>query len=331
MLNPNHPTHSITRRVAGLLAAAGLMASIATGVGAQTLDSPLHIVVGYAPGGATDRVARIVGEKLGTKLGVPVIVDNKPGAGGRLAAQQVKLTPANQNVLMLANPAVMVVAPLVFKDNNYDAERDFVPVSHVNAYDFALAVSPTLPVRELPHLLAWMRANPQQANVGVPATGSLPHFFGLMVGEKARVQTQVIGYRGSAPLLKDLIGGQVHIAVDTEDVVIPQHNAGKLRILALSGEKRSPFAPNIPTFKEAGLDLAATGWNTFFAPATMPKDKVERLAATIRDVMQDPDTQRKFKDSGMTPVVSTQAQTAAMLKAYKTQWAPVVQKSGYQP
>jgi tripartite-type tricarboxylate transporter receptor subunit TctC len=234
-------------------------------------------------------------------------------------------------VLMLANPAVMVVAPLVFKDNNYDAERDFVPVSHVNAYDFALAVSPTLPVRELPHLLAWMRANPQQANVGVPATGSLPHFFGLMVGEKARVQTQVIGYRGSAPLLNDLIGGQVPIAVDTEDVVIPQHNAGKLRILALSGEKRSPFAPNIPTFKEAGLDLAATGWNTFFAPATMPKDKIERLAATIRDVMQDPDTQRKFKDSGMTPVVSSQAQTVAMLKAYKTQWAPVVQKSGYQP
>ncbi|MGJ7605626.1 Bug family tripartite tricarboxylate transporter substrate binding protein [Variovorax sp. LT1R20] len=331
MLNPNH---HITRRAVGLLAAAGLMASVAiapTVASAQTLDSPLHIVVGYAPGGATDRVARIVGEKLGTKLGVPVIVDNKPGAGGRLAAQQVKLTPANQNVLMLANPAVMVVAPLVFKDNNYDAERDFVPVSHVNAYDFALAVSPTLPVRELPHLLAWMRANPQQANVGVPATGSLPHFFGLMVGEKAKVQTQVIGYRGSAPLLNDLIGGQVPIAVDTEDVVLPQHNAGKLRILALSGDKRSPFAPNIPTFKEAGLDLSATGWNTFFAPATMPKDKVERLAATIRDVMQDPDTQRKFKDSGMTPVVSTQAQTAAMLKAYKTQWAPVVQKSGYQP
>nr|WP_256219185.1 Bug family tripartite tricarboxylate transporter substrate binding protein [Variovorax sp. 770b2] len=310
------------------------MASIAaapTAASAQTLDSPLHIVVGYAPGGATDRVARIVGEKLGAKLGVPVIVDNKPGAGGRLAAQQVKLTPANQNVLMLANPAVMVVAPLVFKDNNYDAERDFVPVSHVNAYDFALAVSPTLPVRELPHLLAWMRANPQQANVGVPATGSLPHFFGLMVGEKAKVQTQVIGYRGSAPLLNDLIGGQVPIAVDTEDVVLPQHNAGKLRILALSGDKRSPFAPNIPTFKEAGLDLSATGWNTFFAPATMPKDKIERLAATIREVMQDPDTQRKFKDSGMTPVVSTQAQTIAMLKAYKTQWAPVVQKSGYQP
>ncbi|MGJ7489612.1 Bug family tripartite tricarboxylate transporter substrate binding protein [Variovorax sp. ZT4R33] len=330
----SRPRRLLTRRIATLAAVAGIVATALPGAHAQAkpqLDGPLHIVVGYAPGGATDRVARIVGDKLATRLGVPVVVDNKAGAGGRLAAQQVKATPANQNVLMLANPAVMIVAPLVFKDNSYDPERDFVPVSHVNNYDFALAVSPSLPVRELSHLLAWMRANPTQANVGVPATGSLPHFFALMVGEKAAVQTQVIGYRGSAPLLNDLLGGQVPVAVDTADVVLPQHEAGKLRILALSGAQRSAFAPKIPTFKEAGLDLSATGWNTFFAPASMPKDKVERLASAIHAVMQDPDTTRRFKDSLMTPVVSTQAQTAAMLKAYRAQWAPVVQKSGYQP
>lgn len=315
------------RRIAGTLA----LAAIACAAAAQPLDGPLRIVVGYAPGGATDRVARIVGDKLQAKLGVPVVVDNKPGAGGRLAAQQVKATPASQNVLMLANPAVMVVAPLVFKDNGYDAERDFVPVSHVNDYEFALSVATAVPVRELPHLLAWMRANPEKANVGVPATGSLPHFFGLMVGEKAKVPTQVIGYRGSSPLLTDLIGGQVPIAVDTLDVVIPQHKAGKIRILAMSGARRSPFAPEVPTFKEAGLDLVATGWNTFFAPAAMPRDKVARLSQAIREVMQDPDTVRRFKDSLMTPVASTQEQTAAMLKAYRAQWAPVVQKSGYQP
>ena len=317
----------LLRRFAGILA----LAAIAGAAAGQPLHSPLRIVVGYAPGGATDRVARIVGDKLQAKLGVPVVVDNKPGAGGRLAAQQVKAAPAAQNVLMLANPAVMVVAPLVFKDNGYDAERDFVPVSHVNDYEFALSVATAVPVRELPHLLAWMRANPDKANVGVPATGSLPHFFGLMVGEKARVQTQVIGYRGSGPLLTDLIGGQVPIAVDTLDVVIPQHQAGKVRILAMSGAKRSPFAPEVPTFKEAGLDLVATGWNTFFAPASMPRDKVARLSQAVREVMQDPDTVRRFKESLMTPVASTQEQTAAMLKAYRAQWAPVVQKSGYQP
>jgi tripartite-type tricarboxylate transporter receptor subunit TctC len=321
----------LLRRLAGMIALAAIATLTTSLAFAQSPDGPLRIVVGYAPGGATDRVARIVGDKLQARLGMPVVVDNKPGAGGRLAAQQVKATPAGQNVLMLANPAVMVVAPLVFKDNGYDPERDFVPVSHVNDYEFALSVSTAVPVRELPHLLAWMRANPDKANVGVPATGSLPHFFGLMVGEKAKVQTQVVGYRGSAPLLTDLIGGQVPIAVDTLDVVIPQHQAGKVRILAMSGAKRSPFAPEVPTFKEAGLDLVALGWNAFFAPATMPREKVARFSQAIREVMQDPDTTRRFKDALMTPVASTQEQTAAMLKAYRAQWAPVVQKSGYQP
>jgi tripartite-type tricarboxylate transporter receptor subunit TctC len=260
-----------------------------------------------------------------------VIVENKTGAGGRLAAQQVKATPANQNVLMLANPAVMVMAPLVFKDNGYDAERDFVPVSHVNDYEFGLAVATAVPVRELSHLLAWLRANPNQANFGVPATGSLPHFFALMMGDKAGVKAQVIGYRGSGPLLADLLGGQVPAAFDTLDGLIPQHDAGKLKILASSGAKRSPAAPNVPTFKEAGLDLVATGFNAFFAPATMPPAKVQQYAEAIHAIMRDPDTQKKFADAKMTPVVATQAQTIAMLKAYRAQWGPVVQKSGYQP
>ncbi|MDP9901424.1 Bug family tripartite tricarboxylate transporter substrate binding protein [Variovorax ginsengisoli] len=319
-------TSIIQRALLALACAAPLIAAQA-----QALDTPLRIVVGYAPGGATDRVARIVGEKLGARLGVPVIVDNKPGAGGRLAAQQVKTTPAGQNVIMLANPAVMVVAPLVFKDNGYDPDKDFVPVSYVNDYEFALSVAAAVPVRELSHLIAWMRANPSQANVGVPATGSLPHFFALMLGDKASVKTEVIGYRGSGPLMTDLIGGQVPIAVDTFDTVIPQHEAGKLRVLAISGAKRSAFAPDVPTFKEAGLDLVATGWNTFFAPATMPRAKVARIAQAVRDVMQDPDTQRQFKDARLVPVVSTAEQTTTMLRAYRAQWAPVVQKSGYQP
>jgi tripartite-type tricarboxylate transporter receptor subunit TctC len=186
-------------------------------------------------------------------------------------------------------------------------------------------------VKELSHLIAWLRANPNQANFGVPATGSLPHFFGLMIGEKAHVTAQIVGYRGSAPLISDLVGGQLPVAVDTFDTQLPQHEAGKLRILAVSSAQRSPLAPNVPTFKEAGLDLVATGWNTFFAPASMPKAKVEMLARAIHDVMMDPDTKRQFADQKMNPVVATQAQTAEMLKKYRAQWAPVVQKSGYQP
>jgi tripartite-type tricarboxylate transporter receptor subunit TctC len=239
--------------------------------------------------------------------------------------------PAGQHVLMLANPAVMVVAPLVFKDNGYDPDRDFVPVSHVNDYEFALSVATAVPVRELSHLLAWLHANPDKANFGVPATGSLPHFFALMLAQKAGVKAQVVGYRGSAPLITDLIGGQIPVSIDTLDTVLPQHEAGKLRILATSGATRSAIAPKVPTFREAGLNLTATGWNAFFAPASMPKAQVQRYATAIREVMADPDTQRKFLAAQMSPVVATQAQTEAMLKAYRAQWAPVVAQSGYQP
>ncbi|WP_017762312.1 Bug family tripartite tricarboxylate transporter substrate binding protein [Pseudacidovorax intermedius] len=320
------------RRTFHRFAAALALAALAGTASAQpALDGPLRIVVGYAPGGATDRVARIVADRLTAKLGVPVVVDNKAGAGGRLAAQQVKNTPAGQNVIMVANPAVMVVAPLVFKDNGYDPERDFQPLSNVNNYEFGLVVGSAVPVKQLSHLLAWMKANPEKANVGVPATGSLPHFFALMLGQKAQVKTEVVGYRGSSTVMTDLIGGQIPIAVDTFDVLLPQHESGKVRILAVSSAKRSAFAPDVPTFKEAGLDITALGWNAFFAPASMPRDKADRLAREIHDVMQEPDTQRKFTDARMQPVVSTRAETEAMLKAFRAQWAPVVKTSGYQP
>ncbi len=294
-------------------------------------DNSLRIVVPYAPGGSSDRAARLVADRLGPKLGQTVVVENRTGAGGRLAAQQLKSAPAHQNVLMLANPAIMVVAPLVFKDNGYDPDKDFQPVSHATDYEFGLAVASAVPVKQLSHLLAWLRANPTQANFGVPATGSLPHFFALMTGEKAQVDAQVVGYRGSAPLISDLIGGQVPVAFDTLDTLLPQLEAGKLHILASSGAKRSTFAPDVPTYRESGLDLVATGWNAFFAPASMPKAEVARLSQAIAEVMKDEDTKRKFHDSKMVPVSTTQAQTVAMLKAYKAQWAPVVQKSGYQP
>ncbi len=310
---------------------AALAASTALPARAQPLEGPLRVVVPYAPGGSSDRVARLVADKLGPKLGLTVMVENRTGGGGRIAAQQLKATPANQNVLLLANPALMLVAPLVFKDAGYDPEKDYQPVSQASSYEFAVAVGAGVPVRELNHLLAWLRANPEQANFGVPATGSLPHFFGLMVGEKAGVKAQVVGYRGSGPLLTDLMGGQIPVAFDTFDTLLPQHEAGKVRILAVSSAKRSPFAPAIPTFKEAGLDLNADGWNTFFAPASMPAARVAQFGQAIREVMQDPDTVRRFNDARLGPVASTPEQTGRMLAAYRAQWAPVVQKSGYQP
>ena len=287
---------------------------------AQNLESPLTLVVGYAPGGSTDRIARLIAERLGPKLGVAVTVENRAGEGGRLAAKQLRRAAATENVLMLGNPAVMVVAPLVIKDAGYDPDKDFVPVTQVSSYDFALAVGQKLQLDRAMFLVGRLWAHPEEAVFGVPATGSLPHFFGLMVGDALSVQPQIKGYGGSLP-----------IAIDTLDSLYAQHVAGKIRILAVSGKKRASFAPSLPTFREAGMKIDADGWNTFFAPSSMPPAKVQLLAAKIREVMQDPGLQKAADALYITPVVSSNAETVQMLKAYRQQWEPVVRRSGFAP
>ncbi|MCY1225678.1 Tripartite tricarboxylate transporter family receptor [compost metagenome] len=298
---------------------------------APALEGPLTLVVGYAPGGSTDRIARLIAERLGPQLGVAVTVENRAGEGGRLAAKQLRRAPASENVLMLGNPAVMMVAPLVLKDAGYDPDKDFVPVTQVSSYDFALAVGQKLQLDRAMFLVGRLWAHPEEAVFGVPATGSLPHFFGLMVGDALSVQPQIKGYGGSAPLLADLSGGSLPIAIDTLDSLYAQHVAGKIRILAVSGKKRASFAPAVPTFREAGMKIDADGWNTFFAPSSMPPAKVQLLAGKIREVMQDPGLQKAADALYIRPVVSSNAETVQMLKAYRQQWEPVVRRSGFSP
>lgn len=297
---------------------------------AQKIEGPLKIIVGYSPGGASDRAARLVGDALRDKLGVTVVVENKTGAGGRIAAQSFKTTPASENALMIGNPAINVVAPIVYKEAGYDPHKDFVPVAHVTNYDFGVAVGPNHPAKTMAELMSWLKANPQQANFGVPATGSLPHFFALMLADTAKVSAQVVGYRGSAPLITDVIGGQVPVGVDTLDSLAPQHAGGKLRMLAVSGDKRNADAKDVPTLREQGIDLAADGWNAFFAPASMPADRVKLLGNAIRELMADPQMQAKFRAANMEPVVAGPDETAKMLAAFRAKWEPVVKKSGLQ-
>ncbi len=297
---------------------------------AQPLEGPLRIVVGYAAGGASDRAARLLAEVLKDRLGMAVIVENKTGAGGRLSAQAVKATPPDQLVLLAGNPAIHVVAPLVANNVGYDPARDFVPVSMITRYDFAVAVGAAVPVREFRHLLAWLKANPEKANFGVPATGSLPHFFALMIAQAAQLKPAVIGYRGSAPLATDLIGGQIPVAVDTLDSLIPLHESGRVRILAVGADARLADFPQLPTLKESGLPLVADGWNTLFAPASMPPDKVARLASAVQAAMADPGLQAKFRAARMVPVSASAAQTRQWLAQYQARWEPVIKASGFR-
>ncbi|GAB1575206.1 Bug family tripartite tricarboxylate transporter substrate binding protein [Bordetella petrii] len=313
-----------------ILAALAACALAVPAWAAAPLDGPLTIVVGYPPGGSSDRIARLVAERLKDRVGVAVIVENKTGAGGRIAAQTLRSAGAGQNVLLLGNPAVMVVAPLVYEDPGYDAQRDFRPVSLVSSYQFALAVSADSPMRDLPSLRQWLKANPERFTVGVPATGSLPHFFALMLGDEIGLAAEVVGYRGSGPLISELIGGILPQAIDTLDTLLPQHQGGRVRILATSGAQRDPALPDVPTFRETGVDLAADGWNAFFAPAAMPQEKAERLAREIAAVMREPAMQQAVRAANLVPVSADAQQTARALAAYRQQWEPVVRRSGFK-
>ena len=230
---------------------------------------------------------------------------------------------------MLANPAVMVVAPLVYDKPGYDAQRDFKPVSLVSRYKFALAVAADSKVRDVAGLRQVLRDDPRLFSVGVPATGSLPHFFALMLGRAINQEPEIVGYRGSAPLISELIGGVLPQAIDTLDTLLPQHRAGKIRILATSGQTRDPDLPDVPTFREAGVDLAADGWNAFFAPAAMPADKAERLGRDIAAVLDEPALREAVRAAYLEPVSADAARSAEALDAYRKQWEPVVRASGF--
>jgi tripartite-type tricarboxylate transporter receptor subunit TctC len=297
---------------------------------ATGLSNPVRIVVGYPPGGASDRAARLIAERLQARLSTPVIVENRVGAGGRLAAQQLAKAPSNQTLLMIGNPAVMTVAPIVSTNIGYDPDLDFVPLSYATEYEFGLAVGRGLPLNQLSHVMAWIQANPDKANIGVPATGSLPHFFALMMGFMTNAKLEVIGYRGSAPMLTDLIGGQIPISIDTLDSLIPQHEAGKIRLLATSGSRRSSLAPSVSTFREAGLPIIAAGWNVMYAPASTPKPVQALLAKTLFEIMSEPATQQSFRAAKMDPIALNDKQTVAALKKFNDQWRPIIKRSGFK-
>lgn len=293
------------------------------------VPNPLTIVVPYAPGGASDRAARIVSEGLSKQFGTTVVVENRTGAGGRIAAQYLKGAEADKDIVMLGNPAITVVAPLVFKDLAYNAKTDFEPVAMATQYGFGVAVSADSPIKTLDDLVGWAKANPKDFNVAVPATGSLPHFFGLMLADKIGVKAEVIGYRGSAPAITDLIGGMVPVAIDTLDALTPHHDSGRIRIIATSGKERETSLPKVPTFIEQGIALESAGWNTFFASAKMPAEKRKALGQAISQVTADAAVQKTLLENSLVPVVAGADDSAQRIQAFREQWEPVIKASNY--
>jgi tripartite-type tricarboxylate transporter receptor subunit TctC len=287
--------------------------------------------VGFPPGGESDVVARLVSDRMSAALGAPVVVENRPGAGGMLAAEVLKNALPDGRTLMVAPIAVTVFAPLTHAKARYDPKRDFAPVSLAANFQIALAVGPGSPATSLREYVDWTRQRPANAAYGVPILGGPTHFFGAMLGRATGVELAAVSYKGSAPFVGDLLGGQVPAGITALSQLVEHHRAGRLRILATSGARRSPIAPDVPTFAELGFPaLVATGWQAFHAPAGTPRETVERLSAAIVAAIGAPDVAARLQAMGLEPVGSTPDELAHRIAEDTARWGPVVKASGFR-
>ncbi len=296
----------------------------------EKFDRPIHIVVGFAPGGTADIIARVVAEKLRDTLGQPVVVDNRPGAIGRIAAEVVKNAAPDGTTIMVMPIGPMAVVPHTYKTLSYDALHDFAPVALGATFQFAIAAGPESGAKTWQEFVAWARANPDKAAYATSGAGSLPHFFGVLLSREIGVDMVHVAYKGSAAYTNDLIGGTVPVAIDAIADLSELHRAGKIRVLASSGTTRSTALPDVPTFNELGLkNVEAIGWFGFFAPAKTPPAIVDTLNRGINRALQSPDVVDKLSHLGMDPATSTPAEFAKIVAADYAKWGPIVKRSGF--
>lgn len=313
-----------------LLGAMALLTTLPCGTALAQNDRPLRILVGYPAGGTADLAARLVGDKIREELKQTVVVENKPGAGGRLVMDYAKSQPADGNTVVLANSAVMTIAPLVYRKLNYDIARDFVPVAQVANFQLALATGPGTPAKNLKDYVTWLKADTTHAAYASPALGSIPHFFGLMIGKQVGVQMLHVPFNGSAPLMTALVGGQVPASVDTLADLTEMHRTGRIHVLATSGKQRSTALPDVPTFTELGYkDIEGLGRYGFIAPAGTPRAAIDRLNAAIARAVASPELQEKFLKLGLEPQSGGTDAFARVLANDAARWSPVVKASGY--
>lgn len=318
--------HFNRRHLVGSLGAA----VAATVIPAFAQAAPVKILVGFPPGGSADTTARLIAEKMSAIMGNPVIVENRPGAGGRIAAQAVKDAAPDGNMLMIAPLAVMVVQPVVFKSVKYDTTKDFTPIGNAALFPLAVAVGPATPAKTFAELIAWLKANPMQANFGSPATGSLPHFLGEMIGQALNVKIQHVPYQGGAPLMTALLGSQLPVGIDTPAEFAENHRAGKLKILAVSGGQRAAQFPDVPTLREQGVNLEASAWFGIFGPAGMPAARTESLSTALSAALRQPDVISKLAALGLQAAPESSAEMARRMAADKARWEPVIKSTGFQ-
>ncbi len=300
---------------------------------AHAESRPLKILVGFPAGGGTDAIARVLAERLKDELGVPVIVENKPGAGGQLAAQALKAATPDGRTLFISHDHTISVLPLVSKSPGFDPAKDFVPVAGFASFVNGFAVSPGTPARSLAEYAAWVKTAGQgKGVVGVPAPASTPEFMVKLLGGHYRLDLVPAPYRGSAPMLADMLGNQIAAGVGSVPDFIEAHRAGRIRLLAVGGNPRQVTLPDVPTLAELGLTgFDALPYYGFFAPAETPKAALDSFTSALARVIVQPEVKARLTSLGLVVEFMDAAALAAREQAYARTWAEIIRKSGFQP
>ena len=305
--------------------------TLGTGAGAADAqstkypDRPVKILVGFSAGGGTDVAARIVANKLTETLGQSVVVENRPGASGMIATEAVAKSAADGYTLMMGSQTTLAVAPVLYRKFGIEASRDFVGVAMAGVSPLALVVHPSVPAQSVNELIALGKAKPGTVNFGSGGLGTTPHMAGELFAIKAGIKMVHVAYRGEAPAINDLLGGQLHLIFANLSAVIGNVKAGSLRALAVTSARRAASAPDIPTIAEAALPgFEAATWFALVAPAGTPREIVLRLNSEVTRLVAQADVQQRFSDLGMTIDAGTPDQLDAYVKSEIGKWAQVI-------
>jgi tripartite-type tricarboxylate transporter receptor subunit TctC len=316
-------------RIVGTLVALSLAAFAPVANAEVWPAKPIKWIVPFAPGGTTDILARTISEKLSQALGQPVIIENKPGAGGGVGADFTAKAPADGYTIMGGTISTHAINASLYKSLPYDPIKDFAPITLIARVPNMLVVNPDVPAKNVAELIALMKANPAKYTFASSGNGTSQHLSGELFKAMAGVDMQHIPYKGSPPALQDVVGGQVTMTFDNITTAWPLAKAGKLRALAVTTAKRSAIAPDVPTLAESGLAGYEVGsWQGAFAPAGTPPEIVKRLNAEMVKIINMPDVREKLVGLGAEPVANTPEEFGALVKTEVAKWADVVKKSG---
>ena len=309
-----------------------LLSALAGTAGAQQAypSKPIRIIVPYAPGGATDIMGRVVSQRLTEILGQPIVIENKPGANTAIGADLVAKSPADGYTLMFTNDATFVLNPALMPALSYNMARDFVPVATVAYLNLVMVVSSTQPANNFAELVAWTKAKSGSISYGSYGVGSQAHLMGEMYKKLTSTDIVHVPYKGSAPAVADVIGGQVVFTFPAIPTVQGFVKAGKLKVLAISGEKRSSVLPDVPTFTELGFkDLDIGAWYAFFAPAGTPREIVARLNAAVSTMLSNQEfVEKQLIPQGMIPMNLSTDRVGALMKSEAERMTRIVRLSG---